>query len=536
MLSSYLYRVRRAALKHPWKFILLLLFLGIFVIMMAYPTLMAMPNSDGTMSSSFVPRDVDVVRGGIYLILVVMFNFMFYTGLKNGVVGFSTADVVYHMAGPFTPRFNLIIAASGTLQLCMVFTFLLSTQTALIYNAVGVNSIDLIVMVIGSFISSILGYFTGSYFGAKFSDDEDEGKRKIVMVVGITLDAIAVGGFLATALAKNALFPFSAKGLLGTLGNCWFFKAFPGGGWVAMIYDGVISGNIILSVAGVVLAGAALIGLILLYSKSELYYYEEAIAYAQKAHDLAEQKRAGVDADTAAMTKRAKVGKEKLGGGDGASALTAIHFLMNKRGSKFFFVNPLCITYRLITAVYLLFMLKGGSSSENPRMLIVSAFMMMILLNAVVYAGGKTVTEFTKHYIYLIPETSKAKLFACIKADLPEMAFDSVLCGLLVHFLVGLDVAESAAFGCMMIVFDMLCEMAALLIMRSLPMLGRYLLMGVRYIGVMFIISLAMIPVVAVTTITGMLFFGIIAGAIAGVVMLAILLPVAAVVVDKAEM
>ena len=157
MLSSYLYRVRRAALKHPWKFILLLLFVGIFVIMMAYPTLMAMPNSDGTLSSSFVPRDVDVVRGGIYLILVVMFNFMFYTGLKNGVVGFSTADVVYHMAGPFTPRFNLIIAASGTLQLCMVFTFLLSTQTALIYNAVGVNSIDLIVMVIGSFISSILG-------------------------------------------------------------------------------------------------------------------------------------------------------------------------------------------------------------------------------------------------------------------------------------------------------------------------------------------------------------------------------------------
>ena len=67
-------------------------------------------------------------------------------------------------------------------------------------------------------------------------------------------------------------------------------------------------------------------------------------------------------------------------------------------------------------------------------------------------------------------------------------------------------------------------------------MLGRYLLMGVRYIGVMFIISLAMIPVVAVTTITGMLFFGIIAGAIAGIVMLAILLPVAAVVVDKAEM
>ncbi len=534
MLSSYLYRVRRSALKHPWKFIIVIFFLAIFGIMMAYPTLMAMPNSDGTMSESFVPRDIDVVRGGIYLILVVMFNFMFYTGLKNGVVGFSTADVVFHMAGPFTPRFNLLIAASGTLQICLVFTFLLSTQTALIYGAVGVNSIDLLFMVVGAFVSSLFGYFTGSYFGAKFSDDEDAGKRKIVMIAGIVLDVLAVAGFLATAVAQNALLPFSAKGLLGVLGNSWFFKAFPGGGWVAMIYDGMISGNLMLSVAGIVLSVIGLITLIIVYSKSELYYYEEAIAYAQKAYDLAEQKRAGIDADTAAMTKRAKVGKEKLGDGEGASALTAIHFLMNKRGSKFFFVNPLCIMYRVITAAYLMFMTH--SDTDNPRMLIASAFMMMILLNAVVYAGGKTVTEFTKHYIYLIPETSRAKLFACIKADLPEMMFDAVLCGILMYFLAGMNVAESAAFGLMMIVFDMLCEMTALLIMRLFPALGRYLLTLVRYFGVLFIVGIAIIPLAIAVTITGQLLVGIIAGAIAGAVMLAVLLPVAAVVVDRAEM
>lgn len=502
--------------------------------MMAYPTLMAMPNDDGTMSSSFVPRDIDVVRGGIYLILTVMFNFMFYTGLKNGVVGFSTADVVYHMAGPFTPRFNLIIAASGTLQICLVFTFLLSTQTALIYNAVGVNSTDLLVMVIGSFVSSLIGYFTGSFFGAKYSDDEDEGKRRIVMIVGIVLDVIAVGGFLVTALMKDALLPLSAKGLLSVLGDCWFIKAFPGGGWVAMIYDGFISGNLLLSIAGIALTAAGLIGLIILYSNAKLYYYEAAIAYAQKAHELAEQKRAGVDADTAAMTKRAKVGKEKLGGGVGASAITAIHFLMNKRGSKFFFVNPLSITYRIITAVYLWFM--SNSSTDNPRMLLISAFMMMVIMNAVLYAGGKTVTEFTKHYIYLIPETPKAKLFACIKSDLPEMAFDSVLCSILMLALVKLSVAESLAFGVMMLVFDMLCEITALLIMRMLPMLGRYLLMGVRYIGVMVIISFAAIPVMIATSITGAFFFGALAGAAAGAVMLAIMLPIASVVVGKAEM
>lgn len=534
MLSSYLYRVRRSALKHPWKFILVLLFLGVFAIMMAYPTLMSMPNSDGTMSDSFVPRDIEVVRGGIYLILFVMFNFMFYTGLKNGVVGFSTADVVFHMAGPYTPRFNLIIAASGTLQICLVITFFLSTQTAIIYNAVGVNSADLLFMVLGAFFSALLGYFLGSYFGAKYSDDEDEGKRRLVMIVGIVIDVLAVGGFLVTAFVNNTLLPFSVKGILSQVGESAFFRFFPGSGWVAMVYDGLISDNVLMSVAGIALIGIALVVLVVVYSKSDLHYYEAAIAYAQKAHDLAEQKRAGIDADTAAMTKRAKVGKEKLGGGDGASAITAIHFLMNKRGSKFFFVNPLSIMYRVITAVYLMFM--ANSPADNPYMLIISAFMMMILLNAVVYAGGKTVTEFTKHYIYLIPETSNAKLMACIRADLPEMAFDSVLCGALMYFLVHLSLPESIAFGVMMVVFDMLCEIGALLIMRLLPALGRYLLMMVRYFGVMFIVGIAVMPLVVVTAITSQLVFGIIAAIIAASVMLAVLIPVASVVVDKAEM
>lgn len=534
MLSSYLYRVRRAALKHPWKFILVILFAGIFLLMMAFPTLMSMPDSDGSMSSSFVPRDISVVRGGLYLILFVMFNFMFYTGLKNGVVGFSTADVVYHMAGPFTPRFNLIIAASGTMQICFVLAFFLSTQTAVIYNAIGVSTLDLLFLIFGAFVSAIQGYFTGSFFGALFSDDEDEGKRNTVMTVGIVLDVIAVGGFVVTSFINKTLLPFSARGTLAAFGDSWFIKAFPGAGWVAMTYDGIISDSPMLTVIGVGLVIVSLIALFLVYTRYDLNYYEAAIAYAQKAHDMAEAKRAGIDADTAAMTKRAKVGKEKLGGGEGASALTAIHFLMNKRGSKFFFVNPLAVLYRIFTAGYLFIMSR--SSNESDKALIMSAFMMMIILNAVVYAGGKTVTEFTKHYIYLIPESAKSKLMACLRADIPEMVFDSILCGLLMRFMVGLSVPESAAFGGMMIVFDLLCEMAALLIMRLLPMLGRYLLMMVRYIGVMAVVGIAIIPVVAVTFATSMLVYGIIAGAVTGIIMLAVLLPVASVVVDKAEM
>ena len=322
MLGAYLYRVRRSLLKHPWKLIFVLFFAAIFIFMIMYPTLMAMPNSDGSMSSSFVPRDLAVVTGGIYLITIVMFNFMFYTGLKNGVVGFSTADVIFHMAGPFTPRFNLLLAASGTIQICLFVTFLLTTQTALIYGAIGPSSVDLLFMVFGAFVTGVIGYFTGSFFGARFSDEEN--KKRIVMIIGIAIDVAAVLGFAVTLLLNNAdIASLGIKGIIAEAGNSWFIKAFPVGGWMTMIYDGIINSSSWLLATGAVLTIVAVLAIIVVYSRFSLEYYDEAIEYAQKAHDLAEQKRAGIDADTAAMTKRAKVGKEKLGGGSGASAITA---------------------------------------------------------------------------------------------------------------------------------------------------------------------------------------------------------------------
>ncbi|MBP5180977.1 MAG: hypothetical protein J6127_06800 [Clostridiales bacterium] len=532
MLNAYLYRVRRAALKRPWKFILALLFLGIFVLMISYPTLMSMPNSDGSMSDSFVPRDIEVVTGGMYLIVLVMFNFMFYTALKNGVVGFSTADVIYHLAGPFTPRFNLIIAASGTMQMCLVFTFLICTQTAFIYSAIGVSSVDLICILLGAYVAAVIGYFFGALFCAFFADDEK--KKNRVLTAGIVVDVIAVGGFFASLLSGgNSLSELGVRGVISEFGRSWFIKGFPGGGWVALIYDGVINNCSVQSVAGIALTLISICALVFVYGKLNLDYYDEAIAYAQKAHEMAEAKRAGIDSDTAAMTRRAKVGKEKLGSGTGSSAITAIHFLMNKRGSKLFFVNPLSIMYRLITGVYLAFM---SNSSDEPRGMVMSAFMMMILLNAVLYAGGKTVTEFTKHYIYLIPDTASHKLLACLRADLPEMAFDSLLCGGLVYFLCGFTIPEAAAFALMMIVFDLLCEMSALLIMRLLPALGRQLLMMVRYFGVLFVAGIAVVPMIVVFFILQSMLAAILAGAVTGVILLAVLLPVCSVVVARAEM
>ena len=116
------------------------------------------------------------------------------------------------------------------------------------------------------------------------------------------------------------------------------------------------------------------------------------------------------------------------------------------------------------------------------------------------------------------------------------MAFDSLLCGGLVYFLCGFTIPEAAAFALMMIVFDLLCEMSALLIMRLLPALGRQLLMMVRYFGVLFVAGIAVVPMIVVFFILQSMLAAILAGAVTGVILLAVLLPVCSVVVARAEM
>ena len=260
-----------------------------------------------------------------------------------------------------------------------------------------------------------------------------------------------------------------------------------------MVYNGILVGDMTRVLIGGGLVLFMLIALVIGYLKCDMNYYETAIANAQKVADLKEASKSGVDTDTARLNSKVKVGKETFSSGWGASALGFRHLFENKRATKLFFVNPLAILYRVITAVYMFIMTSGGEEND-PVMYIVMGLMMMTLLNAIVYGGGKTVLEFNRQYIFMIPEKASSKLFHCLLADLPEIAFDSALCAVIIGYFTQGSVMAYVATFIFMVVFDYLCELVALLQIRIMRSLGRVLLIMVRYFIVFALIAITMIP------------------------------------------
>lgn len=531
MLSATLYRFRRSLLKHPWKILVALIFIGFIVFMLFYPTLMAIPNSDGTPSDSLVPRNVEVVTGGLYFIEGVMFTFMCYTGIVGGVGGISLADVNFHLAGPFTKKFNLWLAAIGAFGTCIMIMFMLSCQTAVIYDALGVSTMDLIALWISTLTSAFLGYFIGAWFGVKFvEDDKAKNICKFVLFAVMLIPVVVVVLPILTSGEK-----FSATIAIAALGKSVLTKFYPVWGWIGVIYDGIINGMVAYSVIGAVLVAATIAGVIILYNKSDLDYYESAIAAAQKVADLREAKRAGIDSDTARVNNKIKVGKETMGKGEGAFAFAATHLLMNKRASRFSFINPMALLYRVIIVIYMLIFMKTIAAEGDESLALITSLMMTLILNAVIYGGGKTVLEFSKPFIYLVPEKSSRKILACMASDIQEMIFDSIICVGTFFFLIpNVTPAAAVALFFMMLVYDILCEVYALVVLRVFSSLGRYLLMIVRYLGIMVIVTIATI-VSSVVMLVSSLTAAVITMTIIGIIMTLIMLIPASKVIENAE-
>ncbi len=526
MLSATLYRFRKDLAKKPW--IILIVFFAI-----AYMVFMV---ASSAIETDDVIRNTDLVIGSINIILIVMLNFIFFNGLSNGVVGFSFADVNFHMAGPFSEKFNLFIAATGVAKLCSIMLWVLCSQTSILHMSLGLAPVDVIALLLSASVVLIIGYLLGAFFCARFNNDKK--KLKMVKTVAIAINVIFVGltfiSLYKSCGSLEGIKLLGVKGILATAGRTLWAKIFPIAGWVNLIYGGIVVKNSIYILVGIITTVMAFVGLVMLFVKCDVDYYETAIASAQKVADAREAKRAGIDSDTVKLNAKVKVGNESLNAGWGASAFFHRHLFENKRATKLFFVNQLSLLYRLITVFYMAIL--SNVDNDGPSMGIISGFAMMIILNSIIFGGGKTVLEFNRPYIFMVPEKASRKLFNCILSELPEMIFDSILCAAIMWYFAKLDILACAGVALMMVVFDLLFELMALIALRLFKGLGRVLLTMFRTFMGYGIVLAAVVPGIIVYFITKSMFFMTLTAAGIGIVILAILFTVSRNLIDRVEL
>ncbi|MBQ1894427.1 MAG: hypothetical protein II167_01910 [Clostridiales bacterium] len=529
MLSTYLYRVRKSLIHSPLNLVLITLAVGLSVLMVAIP--MMESGEDAIVVS-------DTIKvGGINLLLTAISAFMFYTGLFSGVTGYSFADVNFHLAGPFTEKFNLIIAAVASFKISFVFLFVLSCQSAVIYMALGIRGLAFVLLLAGAFVAMLLSYVLGAFLGAVTCNNEK--LRKIIAIVsGCVIGFFAGASVINAVLNEGSISAFRALGtrdMVGEVGSSVFFQMMPVAGWVGMICNGILIEDMIFVVLGSLLSAGTLAIMIMLYANQDFDYYETAMEGAQRISDMKAARRAGVDADSANINRKIKVGKETLTRGWGAGAFGARHQLENARSTRFFFINKLALLYRFMCLIYTMIIARDA---DNVSSALVPAMTMLILMDLIVYGGGKTILEFNRPFIFLVPEKSSAKIFSCLKGDFAEMIFDSLMCVAVLASVAGFDIPILVTGFALCFVMAVICQLAALICLRIFKNLGRYALMFVRYFFIIFVLMVILIPglIIGSYVLDGGIAMGFIVSAGIGAVLAGLLLLLSSNIIDKLEL
>ncbi|MBO4580463.1 MAG: hypothetical protein J5715_09950 [Clostridiales bacterium] len=444
-------------------------------------------------SFRFMTRNDDLIVSLIEIVLIAAFDFGFILGNRMFPMNFSMADCTYHFSGPFS-RFQVVMVPFGKAFMGMLFfLWFVTCQSLTLTFMFDINRADMFWMLGLSLIVMLLAYFIGVALAVFFSEGNKYYMTSYVflgyhIILIVTLLYMVCTHF---HVRLRDILDVEVNKLVIYIGHTMPMRTFPFAGWASYIYEGHVNGNYIPLVIGVVVAVVVIGSLIALLMFGKYEFYDRACSMAQRANDFREARKAGVDMATTSLAVDARVGKETIKHGWGLSAIFHKHIFENIRTSRIFFVNQAAFLFRMVCAGLLLLARTSDGIEDYPHLMATGAVAVIMVFNTVAFTGGRTILEFNRPFIYMIPEEPRHKLFACIAAEIPEILFDSLCCGGILYIASPESVTWQMvlAFIFMMISFDFLCEMLSLVCVRLMRSLGRYTLLVVKYAIIIFIVS-----------------------------------------------
>jgi len=206
---------------------------------------------------------------------------------------------------------------------------------------------------------------------------------------------------MLTALAEQA----SVPGLL----------AFPVAGWIAALVRGVLMGDMALILVGTALTVGFLISFIWIILRMRADYYEDVLLSTETTHSAIIAAKEGRFAETG--RREVKAGKTGDLRGRGASVFFFKHLRESRRAGRLFFETQ-SLLFMAIPIAIAFFIGPGGFLS----FLMASAFLMFFSL-----ASARWVREFTRPYIYLVPQKPFIKLVMLCGESMLKCLLESVI-------------------------------------------------------------------------------------------------------------
>lgn len=487
-MRAYLYRLLITVKRKPIADIVAVV--GIFSAVLTIMHLEDIPYN-------LIPRSQDTVLGVLSLMLILAFDYAFVTGFRSGILGYNPADMTFQFAAPFTRVFNLFVSFPYGVGSLLVFIWLICVNSPVLKWWIGFTVADLAAFVVEAFFIMSLTFMITSFISARFTDKIWPKVAAVVFM--LALNALFIGLVLKELISIygsfDAVREASLVDNLTIAGNTGWADMFPIAGWIGMFYKGMLRGSSSYLPVVVVLYAVLWIAVVLLYRKGKFDFYETAVLNTSRIVEIVEASKAGVEAVNTGIARTAVVGNEVYKRGWGASAFFHMHLFENLRTSKLFFINKVALIYRVFALIVLL-IADSVMPEDLDVIVVVVGICTMMVLNAIVFGGGKTVLELGRPYFFLVPEKTSKKLALCLLADVPEMLFDAVVCAFMVKLVAWNDfgLLPFITFIVMMTAFDLLAQTVGIICVKLLRQFGKFSMMFARYILMVALMIIGMIP------------------------------------------
>lgn len=374
-------------------------------------------------------RSMDEFFVIVFLLYTMLFINISKNGFSNGASFFSLADINLIFVSPVKSAnalFYGIIQQLGT-SLYMGAIILLQYAISYEYYGIGLGTVFLVALGYGvtvflSQMCSMLIYI--------FTASSDK-KLRIGKIIYYGILAVFV---LFAVFGSGILKSFSLQNLVLSLRHD-FFRLMPVSGIVSLFVEGAAKKSPAMLAVGFLCIIVFSLLFYLILSKAKGEYYEDVVNSAEVSYSAITASKEGTSFE--ALTRNVKKGKTGFHKGRGASAISEKHKIENRRGKLFIFSRVSVVSIGT-TVVYSLVI------PDNMLMI----FVMSLYSLAISVSAGRWMKELTCPYIYLIPERPFKKLIHAIKEQIPAVIFESVVCFLILHFIMKPAISETV---CMII-------------------------------------------------------------------------------------
>jgi len=395
-------------------------------------------------------RDIRELYAGVFGLFLILFLVIANNGFGEGASLFTQADVNLVFPAPLPPRRVLFFGLFQQIGTSIVLGFFLLFQYSWMHNLYGVGFGAILMILVGYALDLFLAQLTAMTIYSMTS--ADEGLRRRVKTVCLIV-LILCGAVLLWYLASGE----EPLKRLVEAGNSLPARLFPVAGWTAGFAAGLITGESVPLISGLLLSAAYAGLLVLLITRSRQDYYEDVLKASEKAHLTAAAKREGRVADLS--RRKVRLGRS-LDRGEGANTFYYKHIIENRR-SRVFLLGGLQLLFAAIIIVFAAFTRNLG---------VLPAFLFATYMQFFSVALGRFPKELMKHFVYLVPEKPFAKLLQCMRESFAGAVLEAVVVFLPVGLILGFGPPEILCLVLARVSFTFLFQAGSVLVGRVFGM------------------------------------------------------------------